>query len=242
MLNCDDRILQSHQPVSIDNPDSSRAAVAMVLRRNSAHEEMLFIRRANSERDPWSGQIALPGGGWERDDASLLHTARRETHEEVGLALKPEECVGRLDDQPGQNRSRQLSLTISCYVFRLNRRQSLTLNSEVAEAFWVPLEVLLDRSRQRAYRAPACVRDGHGDRYRIARPDRHRRRANPADSIAVGADPPLCAATAGGLSAGLRRRKHGLIAAIPRQGRLPARAKPGNRRRLCPHQNRQSAR
>ena len=154
MLNCDDRILQSHQPVSIDNPDSSRAAVAMVLRRNSAHEEMLFIRRASSERDPWSGQIALPGGGWERDDASLLHTARRETHEEVGLALKPEECVGRLDDQPGQNRSRQLSLTISCYVFRLNRRQSLTLNSEVAEAFWVPLEVLLDRSRQRAYRAP----------------------------------------------------------------------------------------
>src|SRR3954465_359443 len=64
-----------------------RAAVALVLRRNLSEAEMLVIKRSVSERDHWSGHLALPGGRVEAGDASLLAAAVRETFEEVGINL-----------------------------------------------------------------------------------------------------------------------------------------------------------
>ena len=46
---------------------------------------VLLIKRAEHPLDPWSGHIGLPGGRRETDDLDVLATARRETHEEVGL-------------------------------------------------------------------------------------------------------------------------------------------------------------
>src|SRR5829696_8692147 len=65
-----------------------RAAVALVLRRNLSEAEMLVIKRSVSERDHWSGHLALPGGRVEEGDASLLAAAVRETLEEVGVDLE----------------------------------------------------------------------------------------------------------------------------------------------------------
>ena len=54
------------------------AAVAAILRDGGADgAEVLFILRAESDRDPWSGHIAFPGGRREPDDGSLLTTAIR---------------------------------------------------------------------------------------------------------------------------------------------------------------------
>ena len=39
-----------------------RAAVAIVLRQGDPGLEFLLIKRAEREGDPWSGQVALPGG------------------------------------------------------------------------------------------------------------------------------------------------------------------------------------
>ena len=50
--------------------------------------ECLFIKRADIENDPWSGQVALPGGKQEeQDDSNDFKTAVREAQEEVGLNL-----------------------------------------------------------------------------------------------------------------------------------------------------------
>lgn len=69
-----------------------RAAVALVLRRRRAADgngvaassttELLLIRRAVSERDPWSGDVALPGGKVEAGETDL-EAAIRECKEEV---------------------------------------------------------------------------------------------------------------------------------------------------------------
>ena len=48
--------------------------------------EVLFIQRAERPGDPWSGQMAFPGGHREDSDISL-QAAMRETHEEIGLGL-----------------------------------------------------------------------------------------------------------------------------------------------------------
>ena len=49
--------------------------------------EIMFIKRTSRKRDPWSGDIALPGGRRDPEDASDCQTAIREVREEVGLDL-----------------------------------------------------------------------------------------------------------------------------------------------------------
>ncbi|NCO50914.1 MAG: NUDIX domain-containing protein, partial [Deltaproteobacteria bacterium] len=57
-------------------------------------EELLFIRRAERENDPWSGDIAFPGGGIEAQDIDCRAAAERETREEIGLSLTQKEYLG----------------------------------------------------------------------------------------------------------------------------------------------------
>jgi hypothetical protein len=54
--------LTHHQPQLLTQRDFRRAAVAMLLREQAGETEVLFIRRAEYELDPWSGDLAFPGG------------------------------------------------------------------------------------------------------------------------------------------------------------------------------------
>src|ERR1043165_8679648 len=85
----------------LDLRRSREAAVALVLSPDALPGpalSVLLVRRSEREGDPWSGHMALPGGHAHADDASLAHTARRETLEEVGIDLGHTELLGRLDD------------------------------------------------------------------------------------------------------------------------------------------------
>ena len=73
--------------------------MALVLRDAERGMELLFIRRAEDPKDPWSGQIAFPGGRAEPGDDHLQATAVRETLEETRLDLASAgECLGALDE------------------------------------------------------------------------------------------------------------------------------------------------
>ena len=64
------------------------AAVALILLPTSDGDlEALFIKRAEVEGDPWSGQMAFPGGRRDPVDDDLLATAARATLEETGIDL-----------------------------------------------------------------------------------------------------------------------------------------------------------
>lgn len=122
----------------------SRSAVALILQLRDGELGVLMIRRAEREGDPWSGQMAFPGGRWEPEDKNSLATARRETEEEIGLHLGAQEpCIGKLSELNAVNR-RFRGLVISPYVFHLERSVNFHPNYEVAEVVWVPLEFLLD--------------------------------------------------------------------------------------------------
>ena len=122
-----------------------RAAVALVLQLHDGELCVLMIRRAEREGDPWSGQMAFPGGRMEPDDETALDAARRETSEEIGLHLGTgEPCIGRLTELNAVNRRFRGGLVVSPFVFRLERRVNFHPNEEVAEVVWVPLEFLLN--------------------------------------------------------------------------------------------------
>ena len=140
-----------HQPARIESEGMRHAAVAMIVQRRDSGPEVLFIQRAESENDPWSGQIAFPGGGLEETDRSLGDAAIRETLEETAITLREELQVGRLDDLQGSSRSQSMNLVISCFVYQLDHEPMPLPNYEVAEVFWTPLSMLQDQSRRIQY-------------------------------------------------------------------------------------------
>lgn len=120
------------------------AAVAVILRPSAVSgAELLLIRRAEREGDPWSGQIGLPGGRIDPTDSSLEATAIRETYEEVGIDLaRGGEILGALDEL--RPRTPHLPpIIVRPYVAVVHEPVDLRPNREVAEARWVGIDALL---------------------------------------------------------------------------------------------------
>lgn len=123
------------------------ASVAMIF-KNEVQPEVLMIRRAIDERDPWSGQMGFPGGRHEEADPCLRETAKRETHEEIGLKLEDDHFLGRLDEVQGRHaKESRMNFFIAPHLFWLPKEQDLLLDaSEVASTHWIPLSHLQDSS------------------------------------------------------------------------------------------------
>ena len=115
-----------------------RAAVALVIREGKDGLELLLIKRAEVDGDPWSGHIALPGGREEPDDASLEETAVRETLEETGIDLRQYgRMLWALDELQPRGGT---PIIVQPYVATVGAElPPLALSDEVSAAFWVPL-------------------------------------------------------------------------------------------------------
>jgi 8-oxo-dGTP pyrophosphatase MutT (NUDIX family) len=121
------------------------AAVAAMLRVGASDElEMLLVKRAEYEGDPWSGHVALPGGRREEGDDTLEETAIRETREEIDVDLARQgRLLGSLDEL--SPRTPVLPpIIIRPYVFAVESDIVITPSAELAAAFWVPLTQLRD--------------------------------------------------------------------------------------------------
>jgi 8-oxo-dGTP pyrophosphatase MutT (NUDIX family) len=157
--------LKERTPLEENDPAARPAAVAILIRLGiSGEPEMFFIQRAEYEGDPWSGHIAFPGGRAESEDETLMHTAMRETLEETGIDLTGcSEMIGVLDDLHPRT-IRLPAIVVRPFVFLVSDPGEPVLSSEVANAFWVPLSVLLDRSVWR----DTTVRAGNAEFSRFA--------------------------------------------------------------------------
>ncbi|HWP36478.1 MAG TPA: CoA pyrophosphatase [Gemmatimonadales bacterium] len=136
--------LHNRSPLRIaDDPSAGQAAVAIVLAtRPTEGLEVLLIERATRSGDPWSGQVAFPGGRRDPADETLLRTAIRETEEEVGVSLAESMLLGELDDVHPRTPTLP-PLVIRPFVFGLRGQPAVRLSSEVASHRWVGLEDLL---------------------------------------------------------------------------------------------------
>ncbi len=123
------------------------AAIALVVRAGPGGDpELLMIKRAEVERDPWSGHVACPGGRMDPGDRDLEQTAIRETWEETGVDLSAHgRILGQLDDLAP--RSPLLPpIVIRPFAAVVRPEVEIVPSSEVAEAFWVPLPAIRERA------------------------------------------------------------------------------------------------
>jgi len=88
-------------------------------------------------------QISFPGGTCEKDDRTLLDTALRECHEEIGLRTEDVEVLGELDDEITTTSNYIVSPFVAVipwpYRFQMNEY-------EVDEIIEIPVQALLDES------------------------------------------------------------------------------------------------
>jgi len=134
--------------------------------------DALAVKRVNSPRDPWSGQMALPGGKREPKDADLRHTVIRETLEETGINLE-DHCrfLGTIRTQRSNHKP---EMNILPFVILLEHDPTIRLNEKELEKFaWIPLKELAKHKRTARFtfgEFPAYVIDDYviwGLTYRI---------------------------------------------------------------------------
>ncbi len=138
---------RDHQaPVFKAHP--SRAAVAMILADGDDELEVCFIRRAARQGDPWSGQVAFPGGRAGPDDRDAHAVAERETWEEIGLTLDTHHRVGPLPIRTIDRPDLREPMILTPFVYYVDQPTKETafarLPEEVAQVFWVPITHLFD--------------------------------------------------------------------------------------------------
>lgn len=143
------RRLQRESPEILSSQFANHACVAILCRGNSFAElEIAYILRAMRNEDRWSGQIGFPGGRAEGDESDV-QTAIRETWEEVGLTLSPDEVLGQLSDIQARRQGGLLDFFIRPFVFWAPSLEKLKLNpDEVADFFWIRWrDILLEKNR-----------------------------------------------------------------------------------------------
>ncbi len=155
MLYIDDiRAALARQPPAADNEfdpgqtDRSDAAVALILTGQGRDLSLCLIRRAEKSGDPWSGDVAFPGGRRGAEDSDPGATAERETEEEIGLRLYATQRLGRLAPLAIRlsGRKTQLRLFASVYSIGLPA-PAFRRNCEVAAAWWIPLTHLWEANQ-----------------------------------------------------------------------------------------------
>ena len=124
----------------ITSPDeTASAAVAILIKEIEDNLELFLVKRAEVEGDPWSGDIAFPGGKQSSEDKSIYDTAKRELHEETGISLKGFEYVGVM---PIEQSNIEATMTVQPFIFCFEDIPPVKLNYELQSYLWAPLREL----------------------------------------------------------------------------------------------------
>jgi len=125
------------------------AAVLVPLLHREGELHVLYTRRSDrlaSHR----GEVAFPGGRFDRRDPHLLAAALRETHEEVGIEPQAVDVLGSFEGR----RTRSTNIMVTPFVGMVHGTPDLRPDpKEVAEIFQVPLSALADPRYRGAHRS-----------------------------------------------------------------------------------------
>lgn len=138
--------LAAREPVRMDAPHLTRAAVLVPLILRNDEAFLLFTERSHHV-PTHQGQISFPGGVHEPEDPDLIQTAVRETWEEIGVPPEQVTILGRLDDMATNTTGFVITPFAAVIPPDLAR---ITSDLEVARIIEASLNMLLDPATRTA--------------------------------------------------------------------------------------------
>ncbi|MDA0987707.1 MAG: CoA pyrophosphatase [Chloroflexi bacterium] len=127
-----------------DDPALVQAGVLLLTYLKDG-EVCVLLNKRTDRVEHHKGEISFPGGARDPEDATILDTALREAHEEMGVEREDVEVLCRLDQVSTPSRfviTPFVGTIRPAYPFHASR-------SEVEEVLEVPLSVLLDPANWR---------------------------------------------------------------------------------------------
>ncbi len=147
--------LQANPGRKLSNATDSelpKAAVTMLLRQDLASNQLvtLLIKRSAREGDPWSGNMAFPGGRSTPWDNDILDTAVREAMEETAIDLRNQcRILGTLDEI----KASAFNICVTPYVALAPEKIIVKIDGREVETFvWIPLSFFIDRKNALPYK------------------------------------------------------------------------------------------
>lgn len=126
--------LQPNGKVQSFTGEFPKQAAVMVLLTEEVSPQIIFTLRAK-HLNQHAGEVCFPGGKWEPQDHSLLNTALRETHEEIGVAPAMVDVLGALPA-----RATRAGALVQPFVGKISADCRFDLNPhELESLFSVPL-------------------------------------------------------------------------------------------------------
>ena len=120
-------------------PGKGEASVTFITDRSC----FILIKRNERSDDPWSGQMALPGG-YRKAGETSRDAAKREAYEEVGVILDQLFYVGVYT-------SKVKEVEVKAFISEVPSSVKPLAGNEISEAFWVPVRELIKNSDSYLY-------------------------------------------------------------------------------------------
>lgn len=119
------------------------AAVALLLKPSNQDFRVLLVKRVENPIDPWSGQMAFPGGKRDTRDQNLKQTVVRETLEETHINLL--DLCRFLGAMTALRSTRRPEMKVLPFVFLLEHEPSIELDERELEGFvWISMKELVN--------------------------------------------------------------------------------------------------
>lgn len=129
----------------LNRPDAKRGGV-LILFYAKSNSIFIPLTQRHDYGGTHGGQVSLPGGKMEKQDSSIIDTALRETHEEIGIHSKKIQVLGQLSDLyiPPSN------FQVTPVVGFIDEEPDFNLDAyEVKELIEAPLTDLLDAEKKK---------------------------------------------------------------------------------------------
>ena len=121
-------------------PDGLMPAAVMLLLYRKDGEYCVLLNKRSMTVEHHKGEMSFPGGARDPEDADFEATARRETHEEMGISPDDITILGRLDDNVTRS-----NFLVKVFVGTIPYPYEFLPSSiEIAEVVEIPIGVLRD--------------------------------------------------------------------------------------------------
>ena len=126
-------------------PEGLMPAAVMLLLYRKDDDYCVLLNKRSMTVEHHKGEMSFPGGAKDPEDVGFEATARRETHEEMGIARGDITILGRLDDNVTRS-----NFLVKVFVGTIPYPyEFMPSTHEIAEVVEIPMSVLRDPSSWR---------------------------------------------------------------------------------------------